>query len=382
VDLVLVHGLTGNSVATWTNDADSFWPAWLSKDYEYVNVWTADYPAPLTRLATKGSRFDIRSSAKALVDYCATTSLGSRNTVWVAHSLGGLVLKQLLYVSKDLQASRYKRFWDTTRGVVFLATPHTGNGFAGAVRDLGFPRPSEAVRDLAPGSFLNDLNTWFRNNADPSALTVLSYAEKEPLKVARVGTTIIVSEAAADPGIKGSVCIPVPHDHMTIAKLPSRDDPIYRALGALVQDLAPEETSSKTEGSARRWPVQIESRTQQSSDAEYDGSEQIAPVIRLRPRRVPAQGSTREILERLRRAPMPSSTSKGSQGAALLALEGPLRQYVDMVGPNTRSGQLAKALEALVGDIAQAGTGPSRDSAIAEYRRMKTLLVALLEAQQ
>jgi len=114
VDLVLVHGLTGNSVATWTNDADSFWPAWLSKDYEYVNVWTADYPAPLTRLATKGSRFDIRSSAKALVDYCATTSLGSRNTVWVAHSLGGLVLKQLLYVSKDLQASRYKRFWDTT----------------------------------------------------------------------------------------------------------------------------------------------------------------------------------------------------------------------------------------------------------------------------
>ena len=48
--------------------------------------------------------------------------IGSRPVIFVTHSLGGLVVKQLLRHSDTYGAEQWKRVSEQTRGVVFLAT--------------------------------------------------------------------------------------------------------------------------------------------------------------------------------------------------------------------------------------------------------------------
>jgi triacylglycerol esterase/lipase EstA (alpha/beta hydrolase family) len=44
----------------------------------------------------------------------------------VAHSLGGVLVKQALLFASLLGAAGWTAVWDQTRAVVFLATPHDG----------------------------------------------------------------------------------------------------------------------------------------------------------------------------------------------------------------------------------------------------------------
>ena len=54
VDVVFVHGLTGDSRKTWSNEAgDEFWPCWLKSDLDKVSVYTLGYPARLFEMCAK-----------------------------------------------------------------------------------------------------------------------------------------------------------------------------------------------------------------------------------------------------------------------------------------------------------------------------------------
>jgi triacylglycerol esterase/lipase EstA (alpha/beta hydrolase family) len=67
----------------------------------------------------------------------ATKHLGDRPIVLVCHSLGGLVAKQLLRTSFDLTATaESQKIAKAVRGVIFLATPHSGAGSANFIADF------------------------------------------------------------------------------------------------------------------------------------------------------------------------------------------------------------------------------------------------------
>ena len=79
--------------------------------------------------------------------------VGSRPVIFVTHSFGGLVLKQMLReAEKD---ANYKPLIDNTKGVVFYAVPHLGSEltmFADyRVAQMLF-RGSPAVADMRPAS--------------------------------------------------------------------------------------------------------------------------------------------------------------------------------------------------------------------------------------
>jgi hypothetical protein len=64
--------------------------------------------------------------------YCerTLTEESSRPLIFVCHSLGGLVLKQAL-IQASARSENYKAILDSTRGVVFMGTPHRGSRTAG-----------------------------------------------------------------------------------------------------------------------------------------------------------------------------------------------------------------------------------------------------------
>ncbi|KAK3689029.1 hypothetical protein B0T22DRAFT_375769, partial [Podospora appendiculata] len=126
--LVLVHGLNGDRVQTWTHDRTGVcWPRDLLPAKQ-----------PRTRVLSFGFNGDIygnncvegiRSNARALlsrlIDERDDVDSYDRPVVFLAHSLGGLIVKQALRFAHN--ETIYQSLATATRGLLFYSTPHAGS---------------------------------------------------------------------------------------------------------------------------------------------------------------------------------------------------------------------------------------------------------------
>ena len=145
-NIVFVHGLGGDSRTTWQqseNNEATFWPQWLYDELNHpdngatlpVGVWSLGYPAEIfsVLLFSKAKIDSIPQRARNLIDIVISHKLANRPIIFVAHSLGGILVKQMLRSSIDAgccSGSDYRKLALSTRLVMFLATPHTGSSMA------------------------------------------------------------------------------------------------------------------------------------------------------------------------------------------------------------------------------------------------------------
>ena len=106
LDVVLVHGLTGDLATTWTSrnsgdPAGDYWPKWLCGDFPNVNVYTLGYPASLFEKWAK-QEMNLYERAKATLECLASYEFGERPIVFISHSLGGLLVKQILKTGYEI----------------------------------------------------------------------------------------------------------------------------------------------------------------------------------------------------------------------------------------------------------------------------------------
>ncbi|MFE6282285.1 esterase/lipase family protein [Streptomyces sp. NPDC057877] len=164
--------------------------------------------------------------------------IGSRPFILVGHSLGGLVIKQIVRHS-DTMGDQFSGFADHLAGVVFFSTPHTGSGLATLLSYLKAVRSTPLVRELATDqAYLRELDDWYRNYAARRGLAHLSFYETQDTKGLRV-----VGESSGDPHLPGSTAIPVDADHRTVCKFSDSSDVTYaqvrRFLVRRVEETAP-----------------------------------------------------------------------------------------------------------------------------------------------
>jgi hypothetical protein len=243
IEVLFVHGLGGDLVETWhpEDSPDHFWPKWLADDHPEAAVWTVGYPAEFTKWSGEGTGMALPDRAKQALDYLISLGLGRLPLLFVAHSLGGLLVKQILRASADL-APRYQKISEMTRGVVFLATPHAGSNLSNFAQGLRLFRPTAAVKDLeAHNPYLQDLSDWYRNNAPKLTISTYAYRENRKLK----DKLWVVDPTSADPGIAGALCIPQDEDHFTIAKPPQKTHPVYTGVTSIVATVAQMELERK-----------------------------------------------------------------------------------------------------------------------------------------
>ncbi len=231
-DVVFVHGARQGGIKAWQQHGagtkESF-PHWLGQDLPSVGIWTLEYESGF--FAVQGHRMPLQDQALTALGDLEVNGFGARPVVFIAHSVGGLLVKQLLLIARDSQQPQWKKILNQTRGVVFISTSH-----------LGFHIPKFALKFLhksvAELSYRNPLliklNDAFRDLVKTQALRIKIYYEARK-SLYGLRYIIQVSKESADAVIPGVTPIPVNKGHNTICKPETRQDKVYLGAKQLVQ---------------------------------------------------------------------------------------------------------------------------------------------------
>jgi pimeloyl-ACP methyl ester carboxylesterase len=226
--VIFVHGLGGGPRDTWrrASDPGSFWPPWLAEDILSLAVYSVEYEAPISRW--RGTAMHLVDQATNLLErLLVEPDLQEGPLVLIGHSLGGLVIKQLLRTAESESHNRAEAasLIQRVKKVAFLATPHAGSDLAvwgDRLRILICP--SAATASLVRNDpNLRDLNAWYRNWANASDIAHLILAETKPIRV----FGMIVRPDSSDPGVAGSRPVPIGASHTDICKPEDRSSDVY-----------------------------------------------------------------------------------------------------------------------------------------------------------
>jgi len=130
--IVFLHGLNllGNKEhykQTWeyidTSGKEVFWPSILAEEAPTLQVYLADYPADATEWT--GDAWGIIDRGVELASQMIAEGIDRKPFVFIAHSLGGLLAKQIMRLSLDDRNGSFGGIFNQCKGLVFFATPHT-----------------------------------------------------------------------------------------------------------------------------------------------------------------------------------------------------------------------------------------------------------------
>jgi hypothetical protein len=160
--------------------------------------------------------------------------LGKNPTILICHSLGGLLAKQIIRQCVDSPGDFEKLFLKNLKGIVFLATPHSGSSVATWTTRLLSMFSGPALSELTlDNPQLRDLNVWYRMNVGRLGIKNQAYSETQ-----KTGGILIVDAASADPGVLDLIPIPVDATHVSICKIDSRENFLYLRIRAFVVHVA------------------------------------------------------------------------------------------------------------------------------------------------
>ncbi|XP_059453972.1 uncharacterized protein LOC132184373 isoform X3 [Corylus avellana] len=259
VDIVFVHGLRGGPYKSWRIAEDksstksglvekidqeagklgTFWPGeWLSSDFPQARMFTLKYKTNLTQWS--GASLPLQEVSSMLLEKLVAAGIGNRPVVFVTHSLGGLVVKQMLYKAK---AENIDNLVNNTIGVVFYSCPHFGSKLADMPWRMGLVfRPAPTIGELRSGSpRLVELNDFLRHLHKKGVLDVLSFCETKvtPIVEGYGGWAFrmeVVPIESAYPGF-GELVVLESTDHINSCKPISRTDPSYKETLEFLQKM-------------------------------------------------------------------------------------------------------------------------------------------------
>lgn len=231
LDVVFVHGLNGHWRATWRRRihwaipwwADrcfEFWPDWVDDELDRaVCVYSLGYEAKVS--AWRGTAMPLFDRATNCAELLVNHGLGSRPIAFICHSLGGLVVKQILRNCYTVSRSghRWATVVDQTRGVVYFATPHKGSRLADVARALDpMLRTTAAIETLRYADPpLRELNFWYQHTIGALGIKNHVFRESRPTR-----GVLVVDELSSELDIVDTPAIPLDADHLSICK-PARD---------------------------------------------------------------------------------------------------------------------------------------------------------------
>ena len=273
---MLVHGLFGHPKNTWTlnrdlgshggqdNDQSNaeflepplkkqrndgkelfrevFWPRDLLPEVLPLSrIMTWGYDVQIERLLSSTSKASIFHHAETLLsdlDIVRTTREQKQTPIiFIAHSLGGIVVKDALSLSRN-EGPLFQDILPVTKGVMFLGTPHHGSRIAtlGKVAfDLSrlfFKDPNTKILGALEtnSEILERISRSFGQVLTSGRIQVHSFREELDTK----GVTIVDAHSATIGYLhetRGSLYA----NHRNMAKFPSADDINFRRVAAVLR---------------------------------------------------------------------------------------------------------------------------------------------------
>ncbi len=235
-DVIFVHGMGGDLYETWAaNEQTRHWGMWLAEERPDLRFLTLGYPASPSHWLGRG--MPLQDRATSILALLSADRIGKRPLCFVTHSLGGLLVKQMLQEAISGGTKEYKQMMKAVKGVVFLSTPHTGSNIATIVNRLGtLLRTTEVIEDLQDnGAMLRKLNQWYVNHIENLRIRNKILFEKWDTKGFR-----IVDESSGGITVKGETAIPIDADHFGICKPESKDALVYKITRQFINEIFPD----------------------------------------------------------------------------------------------------------------------------------------------
>lgn len=184
-DVVFVHGASADSDMAWYppgRPAMSF-PKLLAEDLPSIGTWSLNYQMSFMRWQPRS--MPLSEQGLNTLSEMASKGFGRRPIIFIAHSVGGLVVKHLLRHarrSSDPECASKNPEWGPilrqTKGIVFLSTPHFGVRIPWLAK--AFTRHN-VMRNVAAGNEdLRRLNDDFQDIVRVHGIGVQVYYEQRP----------------------------------------------------------------------------------------------------------------------------------------------------------------------------------------------------------
>ncbi|KAL8295180.1 hypothetical protein RB597_008529 [Gaeumannomyces tritici] len=250
IDICFVHGLNGDRERTWTADRQSApWPkTLLPSKLEDARILVYGYDACVVRKGVAALTRLVDHAANLLGDLTsdrARCGASSRPLVFVAHSLGGLVCKEAILLSRNNPEPHLRSIFEHTKGVLFMGTPHRGSWLAYwanlSASALGLVKSANRslLATLQPDDQLletiqRDFWAMVREQREAGrALEVTCFFEGLPSSVLGRTVTVVSKESAT---LEGYSSFSVHAGHRDMGKYSSAEDNGFkRLLGELTR---------------------------------------------------------------------------------------------------------------------------------------------------
>jgi len=245
-DIVLVHGLMGKAMDTWWHEGTkTHWPRdLLTKDMTDCRIMTFGYNADIVQLFGPASTSRLTDHAKTLVDNLTAhrrkTRSESRPIIFIAHSLGGLVVQHALQYSADANGISSQlhlaQVGRCTYGLVFLGVPNHGSnkaawGLMGTQLAKGlFQRPNEQILSALKreSELLSVVHEGFLKvlERQRSSHEMRIACFFEDIEIWGIG--VVVDRQSAAIGIHP--CLAIRANHMNMTKFDGSNDNGYKSV--------------------------------------------------------------------------------------------------------------------------------------------------------
>jgi protein SERAC1 len=220
-----------------------FWPRdLLPTSLPTARIFTWGYDVDIANLFGRTSQESIYEHANVLLSDLADSRTSPeekvRPIIFLAHSLGGIVVKDALCRSSRAK-SHLNAIFPATLGIIFLGTPHRGSETASLgtidfeISKLFFKKPDiQVLRALEVNSeTLDRIDTTFREIISERSIKIYSFRETLLSK----GGVLVVQQHSYRLGVDQEVTNVIPADHRNMVKFRWKDDPGYKRVAAVLK---------------------------------------------------------------------------------------------------------------------------------------------------
>ena len=177
--VVFVHGVLSSGDTCWQSDEGAYWPRLVVDDPLAADVGVYVYTYRTGLLSGSYRLGDAVDDIKERMRLDGV--LGCRTIVFVAHSMGGILVRKLLVERAD-------DFKATNVGLFLVASPSLGSDYANILEPLARlvgHTQADTLRFSQTNSSLMDLDTQFKNlrSSDRLALSGKELAEDVFIKL-------------------------------------------------------------------------------------------------------------------------------------------------------------------------------------------------------
>ncbi|KAL3418862.1 hypothetical protein PVAG01_09083 [Phlyctema vagabunda] len=230
---------------------DVFWPYHLlPKDCPKARILTWGYDSEVSKFFSgAASKNNIFAHSRGLLEDLSWERRqdSTRPLIFVAHSLGGIIVKDLLLRSNESNDLKHQDLCNSTIATLFLGTPHRGSAYADigetmrhVVTIVGFDTANQNLRALEIDSaLLENCDERFQKLRDRQKLHHEVHTFQEALGMK--GTQFMSLNDKVVPDFSSSFPlenskVTINANHMTMTKYSSREDGGYRKVVRKLQE--------------------------------------------------------------------------------------------------------------------------------------------------